>query len=153
LAFAGRLSFEGIYAGRTRLVADLKSRLGEQMKLFSAGDGNFTLFRTPEVAASAGAILGYGRPEAKGWMDVRCFQYPGAGGVLLYDGPTFGLLEPEVHYLPYESGNVESVVAATYRAQQVGDGIRDEAFRHVQSFHSSVPRIREALAFVGKRIE
>lgn len=153
LAFAGRLSTEGIYADRTRLVLELKAKLGDRMKIFPSATIPHTLYRTPELAVSAGAILGYGRPERNGWLDVRVMQYPGAGGVLLSDD-VGDLLEPWQHYIPYESRVVDSVLAGLDKIlgdEILGRGrlLRLDAFEFVQAHHSATVRVREALTHVG----
>jgi len=147
LAFAGRLDGGPMYQARTELVYGLQDKLGARMKVFPGGDQH-TLFRTPELAASAGAILGYGRPERNGWLDVRVLQYPGAGGVLLHDD-VGGLLEPGVHYVPYQSGQRDSVLEALAIAKETGPAIRAAAFTFVQEHHSATARVRTALAAVG----
>lgn len=150
LAFAGRLVTDALYGDRTRLVLELKAKLGERMKIFPSESLPHTLYRTPELAVSAGAVLGYGRPDRPGWLDVRTFQYPGAGGILLSDD-VGGLLD-EGFYLPYKAGDTESVLAALptalehpRRAQEM----RRLAFAYVQQHHSATARVRQALAVVG----
>lgn len=147
LAFAGRLDGGPMYQARTELVYALQAKLGSRMKVFPGGDQH-TLFRTPELAASAGAILGYGRPERNGWLDVRTFLHPGAGGVLLIDD-VGGFLEPWVHYVPYQSDNRDSVLDALAIAKKAGPAIRAAAFTFVQEHHSATARVRQALAAVG----
>lgn len=152
LAFAGRLSSEGIYADRTRLVLDLKAKLGDRMRVFPNQSIAHTLYRTPELAVSAGAILGYGRPERNGWLDVRTFQYPGAGGILLSDD-VGGMLDRGVHYFAYPAGSVEGILWHVERFQELPSarllGVRHAAFEHVQRHHSATARVRQALAAVG----
>lgn len=144
LAFAGRLG-SGLYAARTALVLALQARLGGTMLLLVPNQtARHTLFRTPELAASADAVLGYGRPELSGWCDVRTFQYPGAGGVLLSDDVQ-GFLEPGVHYLPYAMGQIASVLEAVGRAHADGARIRQAAFRYVQAKHTWLNRVGEVL--------
>jgi len=148
LAFAGRLG-AGIYAERTELLGRCQAWLGDRFKLFPNAACAHTLFRTPELAASASAMLGFGRPDAPGWTDVRVFLLPGAGGVLLHDDVQ-GFLEPGVHYvlLPRrpEEGDLR---AALRQATLEGPGIRARAFQYVQAEHSSVARVRQALQAVG----
>lgn len=151
LAFAGRVSESGIYTGRTRLINVLRDRLGDRFRVFPNESVPHTLMRTPELAASAGAVLGYGRPEAPGWLDVRLFQYPGAGGVLLYDDVDRAseFLVSYEHFIPYVKDDSDSVMQAVEFTHRLGLSWRQKAFRHVQSEHSSVPRIRQALREVG----
>lgn len=148
LAFAGRLSAEGIYTERTRIVTTLRYMSDLSVKVFPSETVVHTLFRTPTLAASAGSVLGYGRPESRGWCDVRVFQYPGAGGVLLHDDAQ-GFLEPYVHYIPYARADVKSILAAVSCARVIGPDIRHEAFTYVQATHTSVHRVRHALQEVG----
>lgn len=144
LFFAGARG-GGIYAARTALLDAVR---GLGVDLQTPGDVN-TLDHTEAVAASADAVLGFGRPEVPGWVDTRVFQYPGAGGVLLHDDVQ-GYLEPWVHFVPYQSGSAESVVDALHRLQRMSDSDRGElrarAFAHVQEHHSSVARVRQVLA-------
>lgn len=154
LAFAGRLDGGGIYQARTELVLGLQAKLGDRLKIFPSAEQPHTLFRTPELAASAGAVLGYGRPDRNGWLDVRVFQYPGAGAVLIHDD-VGGFLTPWEHYVPYTSGSIEE---ALDRAEHCAHGdwvptqmqkIRQQAFRYVQQHHSCLNRVAEALQAVG----
>jgi len=156
LAFAGRLSTEGIYADRTRLVMELKAKLGDRMKIFPNASVGHTLYRTPELAVSAGAILGYGRPDRPGWQDVRTFLFPGAGGILLSDDAQ-DYLTPWEQFVPYESGSVDSVLRALEWLKMIRGAhpsskelvFREEAFLYTQAKHSATARVRQALAAVG----
>ncbi len=151
LAFAGRLDGSGIYQHRTELVLQLKDKLGDRLRIFPGGDQH-TVFRTPELAASAKAVLGYGRPGRNGWLDVRVFQYPGAGAVLLHDD-VGEMLKPNAHYIPYASGDVDSILAAldlvTSMSDQAQNDFRWLAFNYTQAMHSASARVKQALAAVG----
>ena len=145
LFFAGTLGKEPVYAERTRLV----EAIGRRVHLRTAQPGVNTLLDTAQVAADAGAVLGFGRPGVSGWVDTRVFQYPGAGAVLLHDDAA-GYLEPWVHFVPYESGSSESAVEALGRLAAARESerqvLRERAFAHVQKHHSSVARVRQVLA-------
>lgn len=152
LAFAGRLHDSGIYANRTALVLALRKRLGDRFKVFPTDALPHTLMHTPELAASATAVLGYGRPEAPGWLDVRLFQYPGAGGILLYDDVERAdeFLSPGRHFIEYKRNNVDSVLRALDEAGSVHNiAMRERAFRWVQTTHTSAHRVAQALREVG----
>jgi hypothetical protein len=163
LAFAGRLSTEGIYADRTRLVMELKAKLGDRMKIFPNAVVGHTLYRTPELAVSAKAILGYGRPDRPGWRDVRTFLIPGAGGILLTDDfpDEFPGVKIWEDYIPYDPGSVESVLKglawvlemeARVNDHWPGRGLsslREEVFHKFQHSHSATARVKTALAAVG----
>lgn len=144
LFFAG--TFGGaLYSARTELLEEVRRR-GVDLRTPAAGDN--TLARTAVLAASADAVLGFGRPEVPGWVDTRVFQYPGAGGILLHDDVQ-GYLEPWVHYVPYDSGNPDSILDALSRLRRLSESDRGEmrarAFAHVQEHHSAVARARQVL--------
>lgn len=150
LWFAGIIGQGPVYAARTALLEAVRDR-GVALRIPEIRDGN-TLFRTAEVAASAGAVLGFGRPDTPGWVDTRVFQYPGAGGILLHDDVA-GYLEPWEHFVPYRSGDPGSVVDAMCQLRALPapavTALRVRAFRFVQQHHSSVARVAEVLRFVG----
>jgi hypothetical protein len=144
LFFAG-MAGGGLYAARSSFLDALRAR---GVKLRTPARGENTIDRTPEIAASAGAVLGFGRPGVPGWVDTRVFQYPGAGGILLHDDVQ-GYLEPWVHFVPYVSGSAESVVDALARLRAMPEAerlaLRQRAFTYVQANDSSVPRVQQAL--------
>jgi hypothetical protein len=145
LFFAGTLG-GGIYAKRTALLLELQRR-GVAVRMPTSGDN--TIGRTAEIAASADAVLGFGRPDVPGWCDVRVFQYPGAGAILVHDD-TQGHLEPWEHFVPYESGSADSIVAALEALRAMPEekrgAMRRRAFLHVQANHSSLARCRQVFA-------
>jgi hypothetical protein len=136
----------GIYAERTELLYALRV-CGVELRQPAAGDN--TLDRTAAIAASADAVLGFGRPGAPGWLDTRVFQYTGAGGILLHDDVQC-FLEPWVHYVPYRSGDASSVVEALAELRALAPAsraaLRHRAFNYVQAHHASVARVRQVLA-------
>jgi hypothetical protein len=145
LFFAGAAG-GALYAARSALVDAVRAR-GVRVQTPAAGHN--TISQTAEIAASADAVLGFGRPDVPGWVDTRVFQYPGAGGILVHDDVQ-GYLEPWEHFAPYKSGSAESVVDSLGRLRRMSDSDRGEmrarAFMHVQANHSSVARVRQVLA-------
>ena len=145
LFFAGTLGAGPVYSERTALVERVR-QLGVDLKLPKPGDN--TLDRTATIATAADAVLGFGRPGVSGWVDVRVFQYSGAGGILIHDDVA-GYLQPLVHYVPYDSGRAESVVEALARLRALPESdrqaMRTRAFSHVHAHHSSVARVRQVL--------
>lgn len=144
LFFAGTLG-GGIYGARSSLIEAVRAR-GVTVRMPIPGDN--TIDRTPEIAASADAVLGFGRPEIPGWVDTRVFQYSGLGGILLHDDAQ-GYLEPWVHYVPYASGSSSSVVEALAKLRSKPEAdrtaMRRKAFSYVQEHHSSVERVSQVL--------
>jgi hypothetical protein len=150
LFFAGSLGNPGdsVYGRRSALVQTVQ-RAGIDFKVFQEFN---TLLHTPRIAASATAVLGFGRPEDNGWTDTRVFQYPGAGAVLLHDHVN-GWLEPDQHYIPYKTGDADSVMKAVNRVKKMPEAenraLRKRAFDYVQTEHSSIARVHSALMTVG----
>lgn len=170
LLFAGLLRRDpegapGLYGTRTAVVWELHHRLWPRMQLVSPGAGDINnRMQVADVAARAGAVLGFGRPEVPGWVDTRCFQWSGAGGVLIHDDAA-EFLTPGEHYLPFErvtytdtpeSGppvtrismepTVDNILRCVERAKVEGPAIRERAFAHVQRHHTWVNRVEQALA-------
>lgn len=155
IVFTGQVVASGrsIYGGRTALIEALRAS-GLSLKVFDGtpGTGGNTLLRTPEVSASALTVLGYGRPGTGGWIDVRVFQYPGAGALLLHDDVQDFLI-PWEHYVPYRSGSAASVVEAVNRVKAMPaaerQAFREQAFRFGQEHHSYTARVRVVLQCLG----
>lgn len=155
LFFAGTLGGGPVYGERTRFIAAVQHDVDRRarhrgrrgFRLSDPNDGN-TLLRTAELAASAGAVLGCGRPGVDGWVDTRVFQYTGAGAILLHDDAA-GYLEPWVHFAPYTSGDAGSVIEALERIEGLGEAgraaLRMRAFHHCQAHHSASARVRQVL--------
>lgn len=152
LFFAGSLGSDAVYSARTRLLSELRAA-GVKIRTPSPLDGN-TLMRTPTIAASADAVLGFGRPEIPGWVDTRVFQYIPAGGILLHDD-VGGYFEPWVHYVPYRSQDAGSVVESLRRLARMSDAekmaIRRRGFIDGQAHHNSVARVQQILKQLGLR--
>lgn len=150
LLFAGHLRSDDFYGARTSYVFTLQQHLGSRMRIVSPGGGDANnRMLVAEVAPSANAVLGFGRPEVRGWIDTRVFQYPGSGGILIHDDAG-DFLEPNVHYLCVERGDVAGVLAAVERAKVDGPAMRERAFAHIQKHHTWVHRVEVALsAFFG----
>ena len=153
VAFAGQVSRGAVYNARTAFVDALMAHPEVDLRVFDGTGGN-TLLRTADLAASADAILGFGRPGSD-WVDNRVFQYPGAGAILLHDDvPEDSGMEPwsgvdPGHYVPYESGNPESVIDALRRLRCAGPiwtaALRQRAFLHGQDNHSYTARVKQVL--------
>lgn len=145
LVFAGLLRDGELYGPRTACVQELARRLG--LRVYPDASGLNNRFQTPEMAASATAIIGFGRPEAPGWIDTRVFTVPGAGGVLIHDDAG-GILEPGRHYVPCVRYDVDSIATALEIAKREGGRIRCEGFAFVQAHHTYRERCQEVLAIL-----
>lgn len=141
LAFAGTVG-GGIYSDRAATLQKLLRREID-FRVFSGGN---TMLQTPQLAASARSVLGFGRPEVKGWVDTRVFQYPGAGAVLLHDD-VGGYLEPDlfVQVRRYDDESIVEAVKSLCADPTRADKIRKAAFAYVQAHHSYSSRVRAVL--------
>jgi hypothetical protein len=152
LLFAGIVrKDDDLYSPRTDLLGRLREKLGDHLTVRTGGIND--RMQVADVAVSARAVFGMGRPEVSGWVDTRVVQYPGAGGVLVHDDAG-GLLEPGVHFVAFErheaiDKTVSSVVEAFVRAVEHGPEIRERAFAHVQAHHTWGHRVPQALDAVG----
>lgn len=153
LLFAGILrdeNVEDLYSERTKLVRELEVILGERMRVVSSAKNNLNnRMLVADVAPSAGAVLGLGRPGVRGWVDTRVVQYPGAGGVLIHDDADEILVESE-HYVKFDRAQgTDGVLSALEKALKNGARIRQSAFSHVQTHHTWINRVQRALAAAG----
>jgi glycosyl transferase family 1 len=152
LLFAGiARKDDELYSPRTELLGVLHQKLGERLTV-RAGVVNDRM-QVADVAASAQAVLGYGRPEVKGWTDTRIFQYSGAGGVLLHDDAA-EFLEPSVHFLHFSRGadaeqTARGVVGVFEEAERGLPEMRRRAFEWVQAHHTWRHRVEQVLALLG----
>lgn len=119
------------------------------MKIFQTQSANDLRERTLELSASAKCILGlcvgY---EIDGYMDVRPFQYLGAGAFMIMR--KFSSMDryiPEDLYAPFYSYDDPKVVKDLWEYWKDKDTteIRKKAFKYVQEKHSSKQRIGEVL--------
>lgn len=151
VAFAGTISSGPTYNQRSALVDAVKAK-GVNLKVFDGKGGGNTMLQTPAMAASATSVLGFGRPDMKGWVDTRVFQYPGAGSILLHDDVQ-GYLEPWAHYAPYTSGNADSIIEAVERIKMMSPAeqqlFRLRAMAYTQEKHSWKARVKEAIQCVS----
>jgi hypothetical protein len=152
LLFAGIVrKDDDLYSPRTALLGLLRERLGDALTV-RTGSVNDRM-QVADVAVSARAVFGLGRPEVPGWVDTRVVQYPGAGGVLVHDDAG-GVLDPGVHFVAFERHDtmdktVSSIVDAFARAVEFGPETRVRAFAYVQGNHTWRHRVAQALAALG----
>lgn len=151
LLFAGIVrKDDGLYSPRTDLLGVLREKLGDRLTVRTGGVND--RMQAADVAESATAVLGFGRPDVPGWVDTRVFQYAGAGGVLLHDDAA-EFLEPGVHFLMYPRGrdaeDTSRNVVGTYElAAQGVPELRQRAFEYVQANHTWRHRVERALSLL-----
>jgi hypothetical protein len=152
LLFAGiTRKDDGLYSPRTELLGVLREKLGARMTIRSGGVND--RMQVADVAASAVAVLGFGRPELTGWIDTRVVQFPGAGGILIHDDAG-GILAPGLHYLHFERGvdaedTSKRIIGVLEQAERGLPEMRAAAFAHVQAHHTWRHRVEPVLQRLG----
>jgi len=84
LAFTGNLGGNEHHAPRTEFIRRLKDYI--KVAVFPTPESGNTRFQTGELSSSAKAVLGFQMGlEVPGYLDVRPFQYIGAGALYFHD--------------------------------------------------------------------
>jgi len=148
IAFTGGLG-GGPHKERTEFIYALQRR-GIKIKLFPNSETGNTRFQTAEMAASANMILGMQMERhLKGYLDVRPFQYIGAGGLYLHDkcAQMDEFFEDGKHYISYDKDNIEDFInrAEMLRGGPMTQAIREYGFKYCQAKHSTKQRMEEIL--------
>jgi hypothetical protein len=142
---------------RTQFIRDLQRESGLNVKVFPNEQIINTRFQTPELSASAEAVLGVQMGvDIPGYIDVRPFQYIGAGALYFHDS------ESEVektfisgeHFVSYKRGNIGSFLDQFKRFTGVnkkeGDKVRLAGWRFCQENHSTKVRVLDAIEFARR---
>ena len=155
VAFTGALSdISGhVHYERSQFINDLKQGTNLKIKTFPNEFIGNTRFFTPELCASAFVQLGVQMAlHIPGYLDVRPFQYIGAGGLYFHDSD-LGCFTPGTHYIQYEKGSVESFVKQFnyYKDHpEQAKTIRIKGWGYAQIYHSTQVRMREAIDFARR---
>lgn len=146
LVFTGELSNQGHHEERTNFISSLREK-NIHVKIFPDSEFGNSRFMTAEISSSAKAVLGsqMGK-EIFGYVDVRPFQYIGAGALFFQERHrNIDLFfEPYVHYVPYKENNISNFVEQYNRF--AGDRkIRDIGFMFCQEIHSTKKRVEQVI--------
>jgi len=113
-------------------------------------------FSTPVIAASSSVIIGTQLDDdSSGYIDVRCFQYIGAGALYFHEKckSIEQFFQDGVHYVGYEHMNVDSFLFNyehyVIERPEKGAMIREEGFNNCQENHNTMKRVKQALRWVG----
>jgi len=145
LVFTGRLSNKGVHAHRTNFVRKLQKIM--PIKLYPDDNYIDTKLLTAEVAASAKAVLGVcAGYNIEGYMDVRPFQYPGAGAFLMqrYYIGMYRVVVDEEHMVIFRHDDVDKFVELYKKWMDKPEEInriRNTAFEFFQKHHSYYNRV------------
>ena len=150
IAFTGGIASKGVHKERTDFVNTLQDR-GCNVKLFPTNETGNTRFQTAELAASANMVLGMQMErQLKGYLDVRPFQYIGAGALYLHDKceQMDEYFESGRHYIRYDKSDIEGFIANASILNKGGpmvQAIREYGFKYCQNRHSTKQRMEEIL--------
>ena len=149
LVFTGGLRDKGIHAHRTNFIRELQKKI--PVKIYPDDKYSDTKLLTAEIAASARAILGVcAGYDIGGYMDVRPFQYPGAGGFLMqrYYRGMYKVILPYEHMIVFKSDDPAEFIEL-YRKwmdkPQEIERIRWAAFNFFQEHHSYYNRMKDVI--------
>lgn len=154
LVFTGRLNsnMSGIHGQRTQFIERVKKKL--PIFIFPNEEYPDTKLLTAEIAASAKAILGVcAGYQIIGYMDVRPYQYPGAGGFLLQRkySKIEEVFENGKHLVWFDNDNPDEFIAIynQWMAKPADiQKIRQQGFEFCQKYHSMKRRIEDVINIV-----
>jgi hypothetical protein len=150
LAFTGGLAANQHHTPRANFIKQLQNNIS--VKVFPTPETGNTRFQTPELSASAKAILGFQMGlDVTGYQDVRLWQYCGAGALYFHD--THPVVErffrSGVHYIGFERDNIQDFIDKynyyVVNHPEEGNKIRQQAFEHTQKYHSSKERMYQVI--------
>ena len=144
--------------GRAEFIEAIGQKL--KLKLYPNKDISNSRFFTPVIAASSKAIIGTQLDDdSSGYIDVRCFQYIGAGGLYFHDkcNSIEQFFKDGVHYVGYEKADVGSFLGK-YQHYVIdypheGERIKRIGFDYCQKKYNTMIRIKQALEWVGLKNE
>jgi hypothetical protein len=150
LVFTGRLNNNGVHSQRTAFIKELRTRI-PSFAIYPNEEYPDTKLLTAEIAASATAILGVcAGYNIKGYMDVRPFQYTGAGGFLLqrYYSEMEKVFNNGEHLVWFDDDNIDNflhIFDYYKRARGKIKRIRNEGFKFCQKYHSYKRRVEDVI--------
>jgi hypothetical protein len=157
LAFTGALGDNEHHAPRTKFINSIKNNI--KLKVFPTETSGNTRFQTSELAASADAVLGFQMGlNMPGYLDVRPFQYIGAGALYFHDKcqAMDQFFVPYDHYIPFERDNVKDFLEkynlwAKNPSRYLA--IKEKGFNYCQQHHSSQSRMKSIINAVLNGME
>jgi hypothetical protein len=150
LVFTGRLNDNGVHGQRTAFIKELRTKI-PSFAIYPNDKYPDTKLLTAEIAASAIAILGVcAGYNIKGYMDVRPFQYVGAGGFLLqrYYSEMDKVFNNDEHLVWFNNDNVSDFLHIFEYYKRCKDKIKrikNKGFEFCQKYHSYKRRVEDVI--------
>jgi hypothetical protein len=157
LAFTGSLANNQHHAPRARFIQQLVAIFqdtNKTLKVFPTPETGNTRFQTPELAASAGAVLGFQMGlDIPGYQDVRPYQYIGAGAFYMHDKHSSMdlIFQDGIHYVSFKRDDAEDFHKKwLYYNKNIDkyNKIKQEGFKYCQRYHSSKERIKQIINII-----
>lgn len=158
-AFKAAVVFTGSLGGehheeRGEFIRKL-ARNGVGVKVYPDDVWGNTRFLTAEVSASSGVIIGTQMGgDIHGYVDVRPWQYIGAGALFFHEKHKNISLyfEDRVHYVAF--GGVEEFMSLymMYAQNDRGRKVREKGFAYCQSEHSTLQRMQAIIDFYNEAV-
>tara|TARA_Y100000310_G_C20617074_1_gene781197 strand:+ start:56 stop:1033 length:978 start_codon:yes stop_codon:yes gene_type:complete len=153
LVFTGRLKLGGVHNQRTIFIDQIKKKR-LKIKIYPNEKYPDTKLLTPEIAASSEAVLGVCTGyDRYGYIDVRPFQYPGAGAFLLqryYKGMEKVFKQRE-HMVWFDNDNPDNFVEIYnewINHSEYTKVVRQQGFTFCQKHHSMKRRVEDVIKIV-----
>lgn len=148
LAFTGNLGGGELYQARTDFIKALQKKM--EIQVFETQGGNDLRYLTPELSASADGILSLpADTDVSGYIDVRPFQYGGAGALLFQRwSDSLNKVFSEDHMVKFEGYDPDIVLDLYDKYSKDREGNiekRQAVFDYVQLEHSYKRRIHDVL--------
>lgn len=154
LTFTGSLSTKDCESVHHTPRTEFIERIQDKIKIKVYPDikiGNSRFF-TDVVASSSKGVLGFQMGlDVPGYLDVRPFQYIGAGALYFQDKHPHidTIFSDKIHYVGFDRDNVEDFMDKynhfVNKRPSEGDFIRRNGFNFCQKFHSTKNRVQKVI--------
>ncbi len=152
IVFTGSLGGNEHHAPRTLFIKELQQS-GLDIRTYPDPELGNSRFQTDLVAASSDAVLGFQMGgNIEGYVDVRPYQYIGAGALYFQDKhPNIdAFFKDGVHYVGYERDNATDLIKKINWYRGMPDEamkIRQTGFEYCQRHHSTHARVEAVIQY------
>ncbi len=150
MAFTGAIDGGKHHGPRSNFIRRIKERL--DIRTFPTPETGNTRFQTAELSTSAKSVLGVQMGlDIPGYLDVRPFQYIGAGALYFHDRckSMNQFFKEGIHYIGYERDNSMDLINQwNYYVREnpsAGNLIKQQGFAYCQKYHDTRERVRAVL--------
>jgi hypothetical protein len=157
VVFTGDLDLGRHHGPRTNFINKLKSKVS--LVTYPTPTSGNTRFQTAELSSSCNVMLGFQMGlDVPGYLDVRPFQYIGAGALYFHDKceEMDLLFKDGFHYVSFKRDDINDFMDKysyyVIKKPEEGNKIRKQGFKYCQKFHSTKERVQGVIDyFNGKK--